>query len=322
MKFYTHSYELKPLHSPNSLTSSLSRQGMLICVEDQDHLKGYADLHPWPELGDSTLQEILNAKSSSLFEAARTNAITDLHARQKKQDLLLGAESVRSHYLCPDLKTHGLPASLENLAQAQKEGYQTAKIKCGRDINFELQVLEMIPTVFAGQLRLDFNASLDFLQAQNVINSFSPKLKNQIEFIEDPCIFKMNNWRDLNKLIPLACDFCVPEEEVNLPFQYRIVKPSRMKRTEFEALLQDTRTSVVVTTQMGHGVDTLQAFASVLSCSQLRRQTHGLQTFDLYEKDVISQHLKKEGSAVKGFQRDIGLGSGSVLERLTWTPLP
>lgn len=209
---------------------------------------------------------------------------------------------------------------MQALAQAQSEGYQIAKLKCGKNPLLELKFLENSLGLFQGQWRLDMNASLSLAETRSFLGSCSQALKERIEFVEDPCPFEEKAWRELSAILPLACDFEMGEELTlqKCPFKFRILKPSRMQPAEIEAWMEVREVSVVITTSMGHSLDILRSMATILKFPHLKKQTHGLQTFEMYERDFISRHFIRQGPHIAGIHSDAGLGYRSELERLPW----
>lgn len=323
MRIYTHSYELKPFLRPNSRTSLENRRGVLVAVEDQAGTRGYADLHPWPELGDPRLEDILSTKSGNLWQAALANAQSDLHIWQQNQNLLAEAETLKNHYWCSSPEDKGRESVLQALAQAQSEGYQVAKLKCGKNPSLELKFLEDSLGVFKGQWRLDMNASMSLTEARAFFGSCSQALKERIEFVEDPCPFSEGGWRELSATLPLACDFEGAERSglQKYPFKFRILKPSRMQPQEVQTWMETKEISIVMTTSMGHGLDILFSMATILKFPHLKKQTHGLQAFDMYERDFVSRHFIRQGPHILGISSDAGFEFRSELERLSWTLL-
>lgn len=313
MKIFTHSYFLTPLSALNAKVSQNFRKGLLICVEDQAGVRGYADLHPWPELGDNDLDSV--GMQHPLFQAAISNAQADLVARSANTSLLEGADKIFSHFLCSDINSKNIESRLKSLEQSQS-CYSKIKVKCGSDLEAELLFLEKCLDLFAGEIRLDFNSSLTATEYRKFIARFSDNLQKRIEFIEDPCRFDAGQWHELHQIIPLACDF--PQiENLTLskwPFAYRIVKPSRMKPESID-FWKNAGINIVVTSSMSHGLDILQSLAVALKFPD---QVHGLQTFDLYQRDEISSSFSVLGPYIKGIQINKGLGYASELERLEW----
>ena len=76
----------------SSYALAAKRQGALLKVEFEEGMIGYADCHPWPELGDVPLQEQLHllarAEKTALTACALEWALLDATARKVKKPLL------------------------------------------------------------------------------------------------------------------------------------------------------------------------------------------------------------------------------------------
>src|SRR4051812_26044990 len=96
-------YSLTP-HAPlNVVSQALPRIGALFRVEFAEGQVGYADCHPWSELGDLPLQEQLNqlreGQLTPLTASSLKLARVDAEARSGNQSVWEGLQIPPSHYL-------------------------------------------------------------------------------------------------------------------------------------------------------------------------------------------------------------------------------
>ena len=80
------SYALKPRRALSALAGARTRHGALIRTES-----GFADVHPWPELGDAPLDEQLRllARGADNQLIARALVISPQTARTHVQNILV-----------------------------------------------------------------------------------------------------------------------------------------------------------------------------------------------------------------------------------------
>ena len=107
MKIFVSPYELSPLRR-----SSNERSGVLVKVEFTDGITGYSDLHPWPELGDPSLKEIL--------EALRTSPLTQVGIAGQVLPHQFGALLAQPQVAAVGANAvlNGVPVTIEALAAA------------------------------------------------------------------------------------------------------------------------------------------------------------------------------------------------------------
>src|SRR5438067_11303031 len=153
-------YSLKPRRPLSALAGAAPRQGALLRAGD-----GFADVHPWPELGDATLDEQL-----ARLARGETTALTRRSlwfASVWKRDLFDGLTIPRSHWPGSD----------------PPEGFDIVKVKMPGGT---------LPP--SHRLRLDFNASIDAA----AFAALAPTLpRERIDFVEDPCPYDAATWRAL-----------------------------------------------------------------------------------------------------------------------------
>ena len=104
LKFFTASYELLPISHPEP------RRGALLKVEWNEKKVGYADIHPWPELGDKPIEQhiqgLAEGKISTLVEQAIWMAKKDAASAWKKKCIHLRHQSKKSLHRSRSAEVH------------------------------------------------------------------------------------------------------------------------------------------------------------------------------------------------------------------------
>src|ERR1044071_839019 len=244
-------YTLKPRRALSALAGARPRQGALLRVGD-----GFADVHPWPELGDAPLDEQL-----ARLARGETTPLTQRSlwfASQWRRELLAGLTIPRSHWPGSD----------------PPEGFDTAKIKMPGGT---------LPDGY--RLRLDFNNDAE------AFARVAPTLpRERIDFVEDPCPYDAAKWSEIRRAgFRLALDRVPVTPSVSegpgrvggaRSYDVRIVKPA----------IQDVPRSdvpIIITSYMDHPIGQLHA-AYVAANST---ETCGLITHVLYETDPFIERM-------------------------------
>lgn len=241
-------YELVPKRRLSAIAGR--REGALIRVGD-----GFADVHPWPELGDDPLEAQLallaRGETTELTSRSLHFAALDAAARASSRSLFEGLTIPPSHWPGSD----------------PPPSFDVAKVKS----------IEQLPERV--RLRIDFNATLS---ADEFLRLRLPR--ERIDFVEDPCPYDAATWRMLRERtgLRLALDRFVAEESVDV----LVVKPAlqEMPRSSRE---------IVVTSYMDHAVG--QMFAAFFAASHHVTNVCGLFTHVLYEPDLFFERVRAEG---------------------------
>lgn len=320
-------YTLNPRRPLNSVSAKKERSGVLLKVEWSGRgIVGYSDLHPWVELGDQDLtQQLEGLKSGTLSELSRQSlklAWRDAELRQSRRNIFANGSAIKNNYILPD-GSFDDQALLKSLRQ---DGFDTVKLKMGRDLPSELASLASV--VAAGfRVRLDFNASIDFKTYLGFIKNLSSSVRDAIEYVEDPFPFDFQLWNEARQYAPLALDnfgtqvpWAAWNQFSSLPFDVLILKPAK---TDFETVVHlayKHNLKLTVTNYMDHPVGSMHA----LGIAMKLKQEHGdkvLQagcfTHHLYEQNLFSQHLTTSGAFIQPVA-GMGVGFDSLLETLPW----
>ena len=327
MKIFYHPYFLHPIQSLNAVSTGAAREGALIKIEDSSGSIGYADLHPWVELGDipllSQLNDLKQRKISSQLYQTLFLAQKDAHARFKKQSLFLDLPSIKNNFLISSLET--VDQSL--LKNIKDQGFEVLKIKVGRDFKKEMARLNEIAR--AGfKMRLDFNASVSWFEFQMFFAGLDDSTLESIQYVEDPCTYDVKNWREAQKITKIAMDnqfskyaMTAADENSQGPvFDVLILKPAKMNIEDSITLCRKFNLQMTVTSYMDHPVGMLHALAVAM---QLKKTLGaqileaGCYTHHLYEADQFSEEINIQDANIippQGF----GIGFDKILEALPW----
>jgi len=273
-------YELKPKRRLSAIAAEGSRRGALIRIDG-----GYADIHPWPELGDATLDEQLamlaRGETTPLTRASLKFADIDRAARRDERSLFDGLTIPPSHWPGPD----------------PPGGFDTVKLKS----------IDRIPEHV--RLRIDFNGTLtpeEFVQIASTLP------RERIDFIEDPCPYDAATWTELRSRTGLRLAL----DRGSVAGQRRgadilVIKPAIEE-------IPPTDSEIVVTSYMDHPIG--QLCAAYAAATTGITTTCGLVTHVLYEPDPFIDLMQIDGARLipPGGK---GLGFDDLLERLPWRTL-
>jgi O-succinylbenzoate synthase len=270
-------YELIPRRALSAIAVPGPRRGALIRVDD-----GFADVHPWPELGDAPLDAQLamlaRGETTSLTAASLHFAAIDAAARREGRSVFEGLTIPPSHWPGPDP-----PA-----------GFDTVKLKS----------IDRIPDHV--RLRIDFNATLT---PDEFVRIAATLPRERIDFIEDPCPYDPSTWRELRDRtgLRLALDRGNGTEDVDV----LVVKPAVQQ-------IPRSRAEIVVTSYMDHPLG--QLCAAYAAANAGITTTCGLVTHVLYESDAFIERMQIDGARLIP-PDGTGLGFDDLLENLPWRPI-
>jgi o-succinylbenzoate synthase len=293
MKIYFHEYKLS------------QRKGALLKIDFRDGLTGYADCHPWPELGDLPLEQQLarlgRGQATSLTRQSLKLAEIDAEGRAAGKNLLSPLTIPKSHYLLLNL---GVSSKME-VEQALEEGFTHFKVKVGTDFSDEMHFLEPLLEIPNAFWRLDFNNrlkvdDLPLLEAANV---------SSIEFIEDPFPYD-SSWSEFP--FPIALDRQADGHEDF--YRYKVFKPSVED-------FKETRKPLVVTSNLGHPLgQAADAYIAGKLNDDYNVGICGLLSHRVYSRNLFSEQLSWRGAEWKS-PEGTGFGFDELLHTTTWCRL-
>lgn len=309
-------YRLKSRGFLNSISNRRTFDGALIQIDG-----GYGCIHPWPELGDPTLEKCLadlaGARRWPIVRRAIRCAEYDKVAREFENSLFEEMEVPKSHATLA--KTDAA-----EIALAVEAGFTIVKLKAGRDPEAEAKFLEAMAVEYpALKWRLDFNESLTPEQAAEFLLVLTDKTRAAIDFVEDPCPYSDTAWTELRRKTRVKLAVDLEAAPLTAAAQVMVIKPA----VDEPFLLGEAAIShnqrVVLTSYMDHPLG--QAFAA-WEAARLELQFPGLtgmcglQTHHLFEPDAFTEALGPWSPDFK-IPEGTGLGFNDLLDALPWTRL-
>lgn len=283
-------------------TDGSRREGVLLKVAFEDGVVGYADCHPWTEVGDEPLAEQIE----SLVNGQPTQLMRSSLECAKCNKAII--KTPRSHFLGFNL----LNWTVEDSTQIAREGFTHVKFKVGRNPKLEVNKLREIAEHSTLQLRLDFNQLLSFTSFQDYLESIE-HLKERMDYIEDPFPYDEKQWALIQEQgWILACDKNV-ERAYGKPEAAKIliIKPARMLQSD---IFKEAPGQIkIVTSYMAHPVEQLYAAHIASQIDPAARQLHGLLSHRVYEPNAFSAKLNWHGN-----QFTTTGGFINELEKLNW----
>jgi O-succinylbenzoate synthase len=176
-------YELFTPYKLNWKSLQKRRVGFLIRVTFEDGITGFADCHPWIELGDADVnvqKDALKKKFlTPLLQQSLKCAYIDGLYRSQKKNLLDGLVSPINHLLIGSLSSHW--NTLNGI-----QNFKTLKVKWNGALPLEEHVY-LLKAIAEKKfiIRLDCNGFLSQQLFLSFLNKIKP-FKEAFEFIEDP----------------------------------------------------------------------------------------------------------------------------------------
>lgn len=299
-------------------SASSSRAGTLLRVDDQNGKVGYADCHPWHELGDKPLQlqleQLRQGKATQLIRCSLNFASMDAEARYRGVSLSDSLQYPDSHLLIMDL----LSSTPEDINSYISEGFTCLKIKMGNVLAQEVaQLLKLFSTRSIDlKLRLDFNEKLSPDTFRSLLKALEP-IRDLIDYVEDPFPFHPMLWSSFQTRyqISLACDRQVFSARYHPEAANRFIfKPAVNSWELLNELPQDR---VIVTTYLDHPLGQLAAAYAAAKIDPMKRHQHGLLSHRMYRPNVFSRLLSQLGPQFSA-PRGTGFGFDDELAALDW----
>ncbi len=303
-------YQLHPKSALNALVSNKPRQGALLRLS-QEGVHGYADLHPWPELGDeplsSQLENLKQGRLNSQMSQTLRIALEDAQARSEGRSLFEGLTIPQSHWLCTD------PAELDGamIDHLLSKGFTRIKVKIGRSPREEAEKLAGL-SLSNLLLRLDANSSFSIEEMLSFLKKLNSIL-DKVEFIEDPCPFDIKQWAALQEYIPLAADrYAIEALDRPEIAKWIVVKPAIMETPSVSCQ------KLTFTSYLDHPVG--QLYAAYSAAKHHCQEVCGLLSHTSYQPDPFSSSLSNSGPRLIP-PKGTGLGFDHLLEALPWKNL-
>lgn len=327
MKINYSPYRLKPMQSLNAAVPLSERQGVLLAIEWPDGLAGYADLHPWPELGDSSWEDqlagIRSGKISTMMEQSIWMARRDAQARKQDKSLFDGLPLLKNNYLITDTRLE----QPDLITRLKAEGFETIKIKLGHDLKKEAEFVSFLGQDGAFKLRLDFNSLGTWQTYERFMSSVNKIALARVQYVEDPFPFDEEAWLEAKRFAPLAIDSDLDKIDLKKlktkPFDTVILKPAKH---DVNAILQNCIINdykVTVTSYMDHPLGVMHALAVAGELKKAHPQRildAGCLTTRLFQMDTYSAEVVPSGPYLKRADGK-GIGFDALLAREPWSQL-
>lgn len=287
MKLRYAPYELEPIGG------SRRRNGALLEFTFEDDSVGYADCHPWPELGDDPLERQLSLLRSGqltpLLSRSLDFAILDASARSQKKNVFSGMTVPKSHYL------------LTNTIIPENFHY----FKC-KDPQLCIHVLPLLGP--DQKIRIDFNSKLSPEKLVEFFCYIKPYL-HCIDFVEDPFPFNIALWKQFEARykVPFALDRF--DESVKYPI--RIIKPAI--NCVFPIHNEDR---YIYTSYLDHPFG--QVCAAFVASKSGTRETCGLVSHLVYKPNLFSDRLSVVDETLCIPAEGYGFGFDDLLSDQNW----
>jgi o-succinylbenzoate synthase len=280
MDLWFYRYTLTPRRPLSGVARPGAREGALLRVGH-----GFADVHPWPELGDRPLDEQLallaRGETTALTRASLALAGVDGEARRRGVSLFSGLTIPLSHWPGDD----------------PPEGFDTVKVKSTASLSDGVR------------LRLDFNQTLTADAFRRVAAALP---RERVDFVEDPCPYDRVTWSRLREEtgLRLALDREVVEDAAGV--DVLVFKPALA--TEWPSFAGE----IVVTSYMDHPIG--QYGAAWIAATHYVSARCGLFTHVLYENDPFLERVRVQGARLLPVE-GTGIGFDDLLQALPWRRL-
>ena len=309
-------YTLYPVGALSARSAAQPREGVLLRGDNG----GYACLQSWPGLGDAPLEYELDALREGtplrLGERALKCIEVDGEARAKGVSLFEGLQVPRSH---ATLTVSATPSQVYNLHQ---KGFRVGKIKVIPKIASTVErLVNLAAMVPDWKWRVDFNCTLSPEAALKFWETLSDAMKARIDFVEDPCVYDVNVWQQLQDAgMPLSYDTPVLAGGT---IPHRTTKP--MMRVVKPARHHSTTGRPVFTNNMDHPVGQCWAAYNAALYYTGKPESEiplcGLVTQHIYKPNAFSRELGLDITPEFHVPAGTGLGFDALLADLPWQKL-
>lgn len=291
-----------------------ARAGALLKIEYEKGMTGYADCHPWVELGDQPL-----ARQLELLREGVTTPLTarslqvarlDAEARSSQRSLLAEIKLLKNHCLLPDLTTD-VPS-----------GFSRIKVKVGRNPAEEIPLLKEVLAAYTSRVRwrLDFNNHLSRADFVAYLDAIAPWREN-IDYFEDPFPYDAGKWLEIEKHfhVSLACDAASHDHLDDNSHTFSVIKPAVQPSEPFAA---GHGKKLVVTSYLDHPLGQLSAAYFAAELNRKHNLSHcGLITHMVYQPNPYSERFSVEDEALIPPVDGLGFGFDDLLHKEKWRPL-
>jgi o-succinylbenzoate synthase len=293
------------------------RSGALLKIHFDDGLEGYADCHPWEELGDKSLAEQLKllagGKTTALTERSLYFARIDAEARDKKTNLFYGLKIPASHYLIQFLEQW----KTRDVEAIHRQGFAHVKVKLGSDL--KRQTIKLLALMLYLRphikVRLDFNSQLNPASFDLFLKNLGNN-RQRVDFFEDPFKFDADEWKKFQSTyqIDLACDH-QSQQAIDCPQAAKVlvIKPAIQPLEPFKKIKSQR---LVITSYLDHPIGQLCA-AYMAAQIAGADECCGLASHFAYQSTQFSEQLQMSQNTLRPPPGN-GLGFDDLLKNLRW----
>ncbi|HVK61102.1 MAG TPA: enolase C-terminal domain-like protein [Bdellovibrionales bacterium] len=297
-----------------SKAETRERRGALMRVDTSEG-SGFADLHPWTELGDLPLEKqiesLVSGAPATLAKRSLELAAHDRAARAAKKSLFSDLQIPKSHFLVTDL------SAFDSNALDAAAGFTTFKFKLTKAFATELQTLESVASRLQGfRLRFDMNAAFDARSADSVLVQLKQLFGSAIEFVEDPCPYDKATWAKLSQTVPLAYDRPGGGTS-DVESEFVIFKPAVQDSASMVAWTKNSR--VIVTSYLDHPIGQMgAAFEAARFYKGCAPEVCGLLSQHAYLPNEFSGRMEVSEARLIPSLEEAGIGFADLLEKQNW----
>ena len=324
MKISYHQYELLPLLNLNLFAKNNPRAGCLLKVDWENGHVGYSDLHPWPELGDDPLSKQLSdlrhGRISPQIEQSIYLAKRDAVARKKGISLFDQLPRVKNNYLISDYTQ----VKMTDIDQVYSRGFNTLKIKVGRDIAEDIKFVGKILSSGTFLVRLDFNNLSNWQYFERMMTELNQTQRSRIEYVEDPFPYDYVAYQEARKLCRTAVDRefrkVVFDETQKAPVDCIVLKPAIQDVESVISVALKHRIPLTVTSYMDHSVGMAHA---ICLAGELKKKHDwlilqaGCLTGRFYQSDDFSKQVSVQGPYIQSIA-GTGIGFDQEFKQVSW----
>lgn len=273
-----------------------SRQGALLEFTFEDLSKGYADCHPWTELGDVPIEQQISqlreGRLTPLTARSLDFAMLDAYGRTQKKNLLADVTIPESHYLAT---TAQVP-----------EGFSVIKCKNPK------VCMELLPKLQDHQkIRMDFNFKLTLGQLIEFIGKVKPYVE-KFDYIEDPFTFNLDTWTAFSWQFKIP--FALDRAKENECYPTRVMKPAIDPPKVHEEGVR-----YIYTSYLDHPLG--QVSALFAACKAGSQEVGGFASHLIYKENEFSDQFKMDGARLVVSTEGYGFGFDDSLQNLNWRML-
>jgi O-succinylbenzoate synthase len=244
----------------------------------------------------------------------------DAQLRKQDKNAFDGVATIKNNYIVSDINSE--PEGFADRLKA--DGFETVKIKVGRDLQKEAELISHLGRDGAFKLRLDFNAVGTWQTYERFMSTVDKIALQRVQYVEDPFPFEAQAWTEAKRFAPIAIDNQISKVDLKKlkgkPFDVVVLKPAKMdvSSTVQSCVMHDLK--IAVTSYMDHPVGVIHALAIASELKKAhpsRVLDAGCMTLKLFQMDAYSAEVVTSGPYLKR-PAGRGIGFDSLLTKEPW----